>query len=543
MALRSQKSVSASIDHADIKEQKRLATLDRYNILDTAAESAFDRLTTLAASFYQAPIALVSLVGEDRQWFKSRYGLDATETPRSWAFCAHAIEGDEPYIVNDATKDPLFYNNPLVTGEPDIRFYAGAPLVTPDGSRLGTLCIIDTKPREVFAAEDTEQLKLLADIVISEMELRIKNEELERAAQAKSEFLSMMSHDIRTPLSNVLGLVDALKHYEYPAEQVQLIEALDTSGSYLKSMLNDILDFARIEAGKIDLHLAEINVKKLLAKVTDLWQMQTQDKGLSFDISVDPQTPACLQMDDLRVSQILNNLLSNAIKFTDTGGVTLSVHPLEDQTGVVFQVTDTGVGMTEAHLSKLFRPFEQGDETIEHRYGGSGLGMSITAQLVAMMDGHIDVLSHVGEGTTFTVTLPLHTTDTDGALPCAVSADTQHILIVDDMHLNRMIASHMVSTLGYTFDTASNGEEAVTKALTSEFDLILMDRVMPRMDGIVASQAILADKPFQKIVMLSADDDADLSQMIQDSGIKDFLVKPLTIEGLSRVVLQHGAKQ
>ncbi|MDX1738305.1 MAG: ATP-binding protein, partial [Alphaproteobacteria bacterium] len=436
-------------------EAARLLALEEYDILDTAAEEAFDRLTKLASTFYQSPIALVSLIDRDRQWFKSRLGLAASETPRDIAFCHHAIQEDKPFIVPDASKDDRFANNPLVTGDPDIRFYAGAPLKTPEGYKIGTLCIIDREPRPEFKEQDAEQLSMLADVVINEMELRIKNArlekalaELEKADKSRSHFLATVSHEIKTPLSGIVGLAQVLDDHDLSAESSLIVKGIQSSSFILQGLLNDILDYAKIEAGRIQLRSTNIGLKGYIANIGQAWQLLAADKGLAFDTRVSDNLPETVEMDELRVGQIINNLLSNAVKFTDAGMIKIDVKNVSSSDPevamIAISVSDTGRGMSKDEQSRLFKPFEQANAEIAHRYGGTGLGMAISANLAELLGGTIVCESELDKGTCFTLSLPLKIVQpanevAKGSADCT-SDLSRKVLVVDDVSVNRIMA-------------------------------------------------------------------------------------------------------
>ncbi|MBE7636587.1 response regulator [Sneathiella sp. P13V-1] len=537
------------LDHqsADDLEEARLQSLQNYEILDTAAEQAFDRLTQLASTFYASPIALVSLVDRDRQWFKSRVGLDAEETPRSLAFCHHAIQGDQAFIVNDASKDDRFKDNPLVTGAPDIRFYAGAPLKTPDGHKIGTLCIIDQEPRTDFRQEDSEQLRLLADIVVSEMELRIKNQnlnlamkEVEKASKSRSDFLSSISHEIRTPLTGVIGLADALADYDIAPEGAEIVEGIQSSSQILMGLLNDVLDYAKLEAGKFQIHRKNVDFPKFIANIQRIWQKIAEEKGLTLKMNLEANLPKVMAMDELRVNQILNNILSNAVKFTKEGEVHVTVSPsrIDGKKAVKIVVTDTGIGMSEQQLANLFSPFEQADASIAQEHGGTGLGMAITQNLVSLLGGQITCESQTGKGTTFTLGFLVRQLNYDhDNTPAATGAvqQTKRILVVDDMDINRMIAKHIIVKMGHVCAEANSGEKAIELLKNGEFDVVVMDLHMPGMDGVQTSAEIKKMKSDQRIISLSADDTIDIrgDQSVLFDGS---LIKPLTREKMEEML-------
>ena len=225
-------------------EADRLRALRCYGILDTPAEQEYDDLVALAAQICDAPMALISLVDETRQWFKARVGCADPETPRAISFCAHAITRtkDEVFIVRDATKDEHFRRYPNVTGDPHIRFYAGAPLVTPEGYALGTLCVIDRRPRDL-TGDQLRALRVLRRHVVNALELRRLVHAAEAATRAKSRFLASMSHEIRTPLNAILGMATLLRETPLNPEQRDYVDTIGSSGDLLLTLVNDILDF------------------------------------------------------------------------------------------------------------------------------------------------------------------------------------------------------------------------------------------------------------------------------------------------------------
>ena len=422
-------------------ETERLAALRRYRILDTVPEERFDRLTRLAARLFGTEIALVSLVDEARQWFKSRHGLTAAETPRELAFCAHAILKPEVMVVEDASADPRFADNPLVCNTPNIRFYAGAPLIDRNGFALGTLCIIDSRPVAGFDDRDRAQLADLATLVVDELELRrsladlsaahaalrAAKDEADSANAAKSEFLAVMSHEMRTPLNGVMGSLGLLLDTRLSPEQVRFAETAQRSARMLFTLISDLLDLSKIEAGQISLDPVDFDPRELAAQAVDLLQPMAREKGIALTLAVAAGLPLRVRSDPARTNQILINLLSNAVKFTDRGTVEVRLGFAPEAAGgqparLFIEVVDTGVGVPPERRHLLFQPFGQADSSLSRRFGGAGLGLSICQRLAWRLGGEIGVDSDGKHGSRFWVRLPVEPAEPASRRPCMAAS-------------------------------------------------------------------------------------------------------------------------
>lgn len=394
-------------------ESGRLAALADYQILDTAPDERFNRITALAADLLQAPIALVSLVDAERQWFKSNHGLEARETPRNVAFCAHAILDDAPFIIGDAAAHPLFRDNPLVTGAPHIRFYAGIPLMATGGECIGTFCVIDRQPRSLTPAQ-MKQLRTLAAIAVDELELhkaKVKAEqyarEQEAASRLKSTFLSSMNHEFRTPLNAILGFAQILRmnpEGRLGATELDYITAIETGGNTLLQLTDSIMTMASIEAGQVKLQQEQMLASDVIAEAFDLHRPAAKLNRLML-VENSGQHMLRFRADHKQLLRVLGNFVSNAFKFTPASG-TVELGCRGEKDAVVLYVADTGCGIPAGRQQDTFKNFSRlGREGSS--VAGSGLGLAIARRLTQAMGGEIGFESQENAGSRFWVRFPI----------------------------------------------------------------------------------------------------------------------------------------
>ena len=392
-----------------INESERLQALEAYQILDTLPEREFDSITEIASYICQTPISLVSLIDKDRQWFKSHRGLDATETPRDHAFCAHAINHPEtPFIVEDSSKDERFADNPLVTGDPNVRFYVGAPLMTSEGLAIGTLCVIDHEPRKLNEAQLTA-LRSLADQVIAQLELRKKVQELEQLKMALLEknheserFAHLISHDLKSPLRSMVTLSEMI----FEESEGKLNESAEMGLVHLKSkaehaykLVQGILNHSI--SGVEAIQPEKVNLDTFIDELIRFCSPPS-DIHVIADVQISEA-----HLDPTLLHQILQNLISNAIKYNDKSEGLIYVRVYRDLDQIILEVQDNGPGIPKEQKDKIFVMFQ----TLHHqdRFGvkGTGIGLNTVKKLTEVLKGTVEVVEEVDEGATFRIRLPL----------------------------------------------------------------------------------------------------------------------------------------
>lgn len=387
----------------------------------------------------------------------------------------------------------------------------------------------------------------------TQQELIFARDEAKRASHAKSDFLAMMSHEIRTPMNGVLGVAELLAGTRLNATQADYVRTIRSSGETLLAILNDILDFSKIEAGKLQLEHADFPLAPLLEEITALFRFRLREGGPSFRCTADSAAPAVLRGDPVRLRQILFNLVGNAFKFTESGHIDVRVgmspttvrkNPQEpDKVCLRFSVRDTGIGLTPEQTGRLFRSFEQADNSVTRKFGGTGLGLAICRRLVEMMDGEIGVCSEAGRGSEFWFTAYLGVAHARVA-PSPVGPRPQEagplpltpavrVLLVEDHPVNRMVMRGMLKRLGGAEPAiAENGQEALDLASHEHFDVILMDTQMPVMDGMEATRRLRAAGLATPIIGVSAGALEEERQAAYDAGVDDYVLKPVNLATL-----------
>lgn len=385
-----------------VNENLRLADLYRYHILDTASEDEFDDIVKLASRICHAPVSLISLIDTERQWFKAKLGLGFDETPRNVSFCSHGIHNNNLFIVPDATKDHRFADNPMVTGSDGIRFYAGVPLTSQDGNNLGMLCVKDTVPRNL-TNEQQDALKILGKQVIQLMELRLKNKELERISEAQRRIISIIAHDVRSPLSSIVSLFHLHQNKVIGPERFDDFLQLSTTQLHgTMTLLENLIEWGRIQLQQAPLIPDSLLLKDEVTKVFTELTVQASLKGNRLVNQVNEGV--VLSIDENVMRFILRNLVTNANKFTEAGSITVDGFSLHKK--VVIRIIDTGIGMPAAMCQRLLLSKERYSRRGTKNESGSGLGLVLIKEFIEKAGGSLKVESAEGKGSCFIIELP-----------------------------------------------------------------------------------------------------------------------------------------
>ena len=508
------------------------------------------------------PPRLQALAISNNAWDDSSRRFYDEHAPGGFSFTnfdglfAAAVAAAAPVIANDPAAHPSFRGLP--PGHPPLDAFMGVPLFQGD-TVVGCLGLANRpggydeeilhfiEPLTTACAQfiagyrvERERRQAVEALLASKLEA-------ERANTAKSMFLAMMSHEIRTPITSVLGMADLLQRTPLSEEQLGYVRTLGSSTKTLLTILNDILDISKLEAGKIEVETAVFQLHDVLRDTVELGRGGASDKGLAIDLAIAETVPRTVSGDSTRLRQVLFNLLNNAIKFTESGFVRVraSLRRRDGDTALVLtEVEDSGIGIDDDQLGKLFVAFSQADQSTTRRFGGTGLGLAITKRLVELMGGEIGVDSRSGEGARFWFTLPF-TVVADGAAepsppageaPAVRGGRPLRILVAEDNQINQKLIQSMLRKFGHHVDAADNGRMALEMVISGEYDAVLMDMQMPEMDGEEATRAIRAlpgPKRRMPVIALTADVMVEHRDRYSEAGVDALVAKPIDWGDLS----------
>lgn len=437
------------------------------------------------------------------------------------------------------------------------------------GKKFGTVNFSNRAPvAKPFTEADKDLVKLIGSWISVMMERQLEAEELRHAKEkaeaanlAKTTFLANMSHEIRTPLTSIIGFADgALDAGQTMEQRVAALVAIRHSSDHLLHLINDVLDFSKIEAGELDIDKHPADLLQIIADVESIVRGHALKKNLDFNIDYEHPLPKTVFTDALRVKQILLNLISNAVKFTQAGSVRIVVKYDVERSMLQVSVIDTGIGMSDEQAKNIFRPFKQADASISRRFGGTGLGLSLSRRLAELLGGDLSVKSIEGKGSIFTLNLKLeftadmpiefvHANATARSKEDAMQAVNSQpklqgeILVAEDNEANQQIIKRFLEIMGASVTIAANGEIAVEQAKQRRYDLIYMDMQMPIMSGIDAV-ITLRDQNYQgPIVMLTANATLEYRTQCKQAGCEDFVTKPIDRQKLYEVTAKYLPKQ
>ncbi len=534
---------------------------------DRRADAAPILLSALQfAVFERCPEGQFEIVGEYPEWFLRLAPAAAEDVAPNLTEYFPALEIFLPLAEELWTTDSLAQFQSEFWTEADSEgneYHLLALAVTAGERRFLVIERADT----TYIRHQQLQLNAHEMVILNETVTRL-NREIERATQAKSEFLATMSHEIRTPLNAILGMADLLAESDLNAAQKRYVEVFQRAGSSLLELINDILDLSKIEAGHLELEKAEFDLPELIGRVLELTRARATSKGLQIGSSLTPGLPRMLSGDPLRLRQILLNLLGNAMKFTATGRVDIEVKqdPENSEPGaLLFCVKDTGIGIPAEKLASIFENFTQADSSTTRKYGGTGLGLGISRRLVELMGGKIWVESTVGEGSRFLFTARFEVCadqgqEDQGPASPALVADAAshtlpwvaseipaiHILLADDSEDNRFLITEYLKRSPCRLEVAENGEIALSMLKGRHYDLVLMDAHMPVMDGFDATRAmreweLSRNMRPMPILALTADAFKEAEGKSAAAGFTAHLTKPIAKATLLDSIRRYAA--
>jgi CheY-like chemotaxis protein len=505
-------------------EAQRLNALDSYAVLDSAAEPVFDDLTALAAGIVGTPIALISLIDATRQWFKSAHGLGARETSRDVAFCAHAILQSAPLIVPDARVDERFADNPLVTGEPQIRFYAGTPLIDSHGHALGTLCVIDQEPRQI-TDQQTHDLQRLARQVVGQLELRRSRERLNRVNSAHKRLIAAFDDDVTLASRGIARSTELLLRSSLSDEQRALASAIQQCGDHLVSLIGGVLEYDRLESSEIRLVRRPLSVVAVASDAAAACAVDAHSRQLVVDL----QYALCdrhLRLGDARrLGQAVGFVIASAVEHAGSGVITVNIEADPHSSTVTYEVIDNG-----RSSARPLRYPHDAEAARAPGYRGAGLGLAIARRVVALMGGHTGVRRNNDGDIVFWLSVPLPKASAAvAAQTVAVQAAEPgdlNVLVAEENEVVRLLVASLLQRLGCSVTVVDSAASALEALQHACFDAVLVDCDAGGVDAFALTRSIRGRETHSSgiaIIALSAGPlDAERDQCLR-AGMSDLL--------------------
>jgi PAS domain S-box-containing protein len=480
------------------------------------------------------------------------------EIPTKNTITGYVIKTDKPVLLRENDLRMLEESGDIGLIGTDCKVWMGVPLKV-ENNIIGVMCLQDYNDENKFSQDDLYVLDFIANQIAIAIQRRIMLDNLvvarqkaEEAAQSKQIFMSTMSHEIRTPLNEVIGITNLLLQGNPRDDQMDYIKTLRFSGNQLLTLVNDVLDYNKMESGKIVFEQVQFNLNDFLDEIMRSYSFRSKAKHLDFEIRKEGDLPAEVIGDQIRLNQILSNLLSNALKFTNQGGITVTIRELEridNQSRMEFSISDTGIGIPKDKHSSIFESFTQASPDTTRNYGGTGLGLAICKKLIELQGGTIDMESEPGKGSRFTFVLKFQVAEKGSHHAESEAAETytglegKRILVAEDNKINFFVANKFLTGWGVIVTHAENGQIAIDKIKEEEFDLVLMDLHMPVMDGIEATKILRSSEDPKissiPIVALTAAIMSESHDKIEELNINDYVLKPFKPHDLFSRILKH----